>query len=246
MVFVLDPSRSAEVPKRFFGEEAEGIISADRYSAYKTLIKLGRFLIAFCWAHARRDVLRLGERYLEHAEWSAEWIARIARLYDLNEKRLSLIDDAPAFQVVNEELRRFLVEMEETRDAELAAGPKEENAKVLSSMVRHWDGLTLFFGFPEVPLDNSEAERRIRNPAVGRKNYYGSGSVWSGRLAAVMFSVFETLSLHGICPRKWLTRYLTACAERRGKVPEDYERFLPWNLTDADRTALSPAGPDTG
>jgi len=33
-------------------------------------------------------------------------------------------------------------------------------------------------------MDNNEAERRLRNPVVGRKNYYGNGSVWSGVLSA--------------------------------------------------------------
>ena len=49
------------------------------------------------------------------------------------------------------------------------------------------------------------AEVSDRGPVVGRKNYYGSGSVWSGRLAAMMFSLFQTLSLWGLKPRLWLT-----------------------------------------
>ena len=90
---------------------------------------------------------------------------------------------------------------------------------------------------------HNEAERRARSPAVGRKNYYGSGSVWSGQLAAMMFSILQTLELHGICPRKWMTRYLTACAELRGHVPEDWESFLPWNLSEEERAALSARRP---
>ena len=35
-------------------------------------------------------------------------------------------------------------------------------------------------------MDNNTAERILRNPAVGRKNYYGSGSVWSAHFAAMM------------------------------------------------------------
>jgi len=30
---------------------------------------------------------------------------------------------------------------------------------------------------------NKTAERVLRHPVVGRKNYYGSGSVWSAHLA---------------------------------------------------------------
>jgi hypothetical protein len=37
-------------------------------------------------------------------------------------------------------------------------------------------GLTLFVDYPEVPMDNNYGERQLRNPVVGRKNYYGSGS----------------------------------------------------------------------
>lgn len=244
--FVLDPSRAARVVKEFFGAVAAGIISADRYSAYKSMIELGRFLVAFCWAHVRRDVLRLGERFREHAKWSEDWIARIRQLYELNEKWLEARGNRDAFRTVDEELRLFLLELETAIEVELAAHPKKEKAKVLESMVRHWEGLTLFYAFPEIPLDNSAAERAIRGPAVARKNYYGSGSVWSGRLAAVMFSLFQTLELWGICPRKWLTRYLAACAAQRGKVPEDSARFLPWNLSEEARAALAPGAPDTG
>jgi hypothetical protein len=32
-------------------------------------------------------------------------------------------------------------------------------------------------------MDNNTAERAERGPVVGRKNYYGSGSLWSGQLA---------------------------------------------------------------
>ena len=67
--------------------------------------------------------------------------------------------------------------------------------KVLESLGNHWTGLTVFVEHPEVPMDNNTAERSERGPVVGRKNYYGSGSVWSGRLAAMMFSLFQTLCL---------------------------------------------------
>ena len=66
-------------------------------------------------------------------------------------------------------------------------------------------------------MDNNTAERSERGPVVGRKNYYGSGSLWSGRLAAMMFSLFQTLCLWGLNPRLWLTAYLEACAQAGGR-----------------------------
>ncbi len=44
-------------------------------------------------------------------------------------------------------------------------------------------------------MDNNEGERLKRGPAVGRKNYYGSGAEWLGRLAMMLFSIFATLAI---------------------------------------------------
>ena len=107
--------------------------------------------------------------------------------------------------------------------------------KVLESMQEHWAGLTVFVEHPEVPMDNNAAERAERGPVVGRKNYYGSGAVWAGQLAAVMFSVFETLRLWGLNAQQWLTSYLTACAEQGGQAVPELRRWLPWRMTEAER-----------
>jgi transposase len=78
---------------------------------------------------------------------------------------------------------------------------------------------------------NKQAERTLRIAALCRKNYYGSGAEWSGKLAAWMFSILASLKKWRINPRKWLSAYLQACAEAKGQVPKDVARWLPWNLT---------------
>ncbi len=100
-----------------------------------------------------------------------------------------------------------------------------------NSIKEHWDGLLVFVDYPWIPMDNSEAERRMYTVALGRKNYYGSGSVWSGHFTASLFSIFQTLKLWNINPRKWLTQYLQACAENRGQTPPDLTCFLPWTMS---------------
>lgn len=111
--------------------------------------------------------------------------------------------------------------------------------KVLSSMQEHWEGLTVFVKHPFVPLDNNAVERTERGPVVGRKNYYGSGAVWAGELAAIQFSVFATLRLWQINPRVWLTEYLQACARAGGKPPGNREDFLPWKMSQEKLKAWS-------
>ena len=65
---------------------------------------------------------------------------------------------------------------------------------------------------------------------VGRKNFYGSGSEWSGQLAAIMFSLLMTMKLWQINPRTWLQDYLNACAAAGNRAPPDLQPYLPWSM----------------
>jgi transposase len=114
---------------------------------------------------------------------------------------------------------------------------------VLISLQNHWQGLTVFVTHPEVPMDNNSAERAIRNPVTGRKNYYGSGSIWSAELAAMMFSQLQTIELWQLNPRHWLQEYLTACAQQGGTVPADLNPFLPWRMSEDRRQQLAKPPP---
>ena len=64
VVFVLDPSRSHDVPQSHFPGDVQGVLMVDRYSAYKAMsqVKEGKLLLAFCWAHVRRDFVRVWQR----------------------------------------------------------------------------------------------------------------------------------------------------------------------------------------
>ena len=136
--------------------------------------------------------------------------------------------------------------MRQQRDTELAdPGLRTPARKVLTSLQEHWSGLTPFVDDARIPMDNNLSERRLRGPALGRKNYYGSGALWSGRLAATLFSLLATLKLWQINARLWLSWYLQSCAEAGGKVPNDIELFLPWNLSEDRRAKLRMGMPTT-
>jgi transposase len=267
--YCIDPSRSAAVPgAHFAGLQAEKvIIVCDRYSAYKKLARLAlNILLAFCWAHVRRDFLDAGRAFCELEGWALEWKERIGTLYHLNRLRLAqwdrerpLAEQSDAFhrhheavqaqlQGMREEATRTLAQNEEDAHGEGAArapgaglskSARTKQQKVLASLLAHWSGLTLFVAHPEVPMDNNLGENSIRTPVNGRKNYYGSGSIWSAQLAAMLFAILQTLVLWGINPRHWLTRYLSACAENGASAPQDIDPFLPWAMDETRRTAFS-------
>jgi transposase len=175
------------------------------------------------------------------------WVAGIGAIYHLNDVRLAVLQDAAAFAPADAALRQAVMALGLQGEAELTE-PNLHPARrqVLTSLGNHWTGLTVFVEHPEVPMDNNTAERVQRGPVLGRKNYYGSGAVWAGQLAAMLFSLFQTLALWQINPRAWLTAYLTACAENGAAPPADIKRFLPWNLSDEQRRTWSMADADRG
>jgi transposase len=162
----------------------------------------------------------------------------------LNERRLTVLAQPEPFVKQERRLKKLLAGRRARCDHELnqphlALGAK----KVLLSLRKHGEGLWVFADQPQVPMDHNEAERALREPVVGRKNCYGSGSAWSGQLAAWMFSILMTLNLWKRNPYLWLTGYLEACATHGNQPPADLTPDLPWTRTEQRLAELRNHGP---
>ena len=242
VVFILAAGRSHDVPEEHLGPvEGPGIMVVDRYKAYQA-VEQGQKRVdrAGVLLGARAARLPGHGAELAGSEKPGRWTGwnGSANCTDSMIERLEVRDDAAAFAAADGALRAAVTTFGRTGEAELAAADLHPaRRKVLESLGNHWTGLTVFVEHPEVPMDNNTAERSVRGPVVGRKNYSGSGSDWSGRLAAMMFSLFQTLCLWGLNPRLWLTAYLEACAQAGGRAVEDVDRFLPWNLSPEQKRA---------
>lgn len=261
-LYILSPSRSSAVPKEYFGYDEESKthawhkqVMADRYLGYSFLKVL--LDLAYCWAHVRRDFLEERSEEKDRA-WADIWVFRIGEIYSLNKVRLALgcVPDpkralpapfveldagrmkSPEYQQADKRLREAVEKMAATRREELECQDlRIPRRKVLQSLQAHWHGLTLFVDHPQIPMDNNGAERAVRPAAIARKNFYGSGAKWSGELMAMLMSLFQTLLLHQIDPRKYLTAYLQACADNGSRAPADIEPWLPWNFSSLQSTS---------
>jgi transposase len=241
VVFRLDPTRSHDVPEAHFPADARVVLMVDRYSAYKAMaqVKLGNIVLVFCWAHVRRDFVTVGKGWPEHKEWALAWLRRIRALYRHDRRRRSAQASRGEFTTADAELARS---SRRCRPRPMPSWP----TRIADSLPQGadkppgtLDWLDPLLDDPRIPLDNNASERRVRGPAVGRKNYYGSGSEWSGRLAAMLFSLSATLTMAKINIRTWLTWYLESCAENGGQVPADINPFLPWKMSEEKRRELA-------
>ena len=265
----MDPTRSADVPLSHFADllAKKIIVICDRYSAYKKLVKLNlAIILAFCWAHVRRDFLNIARSHKDLKDWGLSFVEEIGGLFHLNNARITALDKSKPKALQNELFQKHdlaldlgLRALKERCDSLLnedsIAQQKKgksigtlcsEQRKVLKSLQNHWPGLIVFYEHPEVKMDNNPAEESLRNPVLGRNAYYGSGSLDSAELAAMLFSIFQTLLLWGLNPRTWLRDYLEICRQNAGVAPKDVSTFLPWKMTLAQKDKLSkPPNTDT-
>jgi hypothetical protein len=136
------------------------------------------------------------------------------------------------------------------RDSELARPDlRLPHHKVLTSLVDHWSGLTVFVDHPELPMDNNTAERCHCGPVIGHKYFYGSGALWSGRPAAMLFPLFQTVQLWDLDiggrssrradmpTRSWRLRFLPSPSTTHGTPPSGWCSWAGARLWRRNSTA---------
>lgn len=233
VAYLLDQSRSAKVPNEFF-ESASGVLISDRYSAYKNLREQIRK--AWCWVHVRRDFLELLKGVKKHKAWAKKWLVRIGKLFAANHKRFKLFESGSTkkeeWKASNERIHGLLRQFQREFKKEISANNlAASQLKILRSLNRHWQGLTLFAEDPRIPMDNNRAERLLRGSVILRKNCYGSGSEWSGHFAAKVMTIFHTWLINGLNPEALLEAFLgdnsiNSCAP-------NLNQYLPWKMPAA-------------
>jgi transposase len=267
-VFTIAPSRSLKVLTQQLGiptdpdtgalpESLPGgqrlLLSSDFYTVYQSVGRLDGVDNLWCWAHVRRYFVRAGDAHPDLQAWTAAWLERIGALYRAHRALAATAPADPQRAAAAEQFDTALAAIDTERRAQTATAHLMHPAavKVLATLNREWDGLARHRDHPELPLDNNSAERALRGPVVGRKNFYGSGSKTSAELASRVWTITATAERAGLNPLAYLGAYLDQCAQAGGTPPTGaaLDRFLPWALHPDDRAAWARppdlAEPDT-
>jgi transposase len=259
-VFVMDPSRSADVAAGQLGIDREQsqleagrrlVISSDFHKAYQSLACIDGVDPLWCFAHIRRYFLRAGAAHPEAlGDWADAWTERIAVLYRAHHALAATTPGTDARQRAQGRWQRAFTDIDAHRILQASDAGKgllhPAAAKVIATLSNEWDGLARHQDLPQLPLDNNTAERALRTPVIGRKNFYGSGAEWAAHLAADVWTVTATAARHDIEPLGLLTGYLHECARNGGAAPAGagLDPFLPWTPQGrARRRPASDPGP---
>jgi hypothetical protein len=254
-VFVMDTSRSADVAAGQLGIDREQsqleagrrlVISSDFHKAYQSLACIDGVDPLWCFAHIRRYFLRAGAAHPEElGDWADAWTGRIAVLYRAHHALAATAPGTDAHERAQGRWQRAFTDIGAHRILQASDAGKgllhPAAAKVIATLSNEWDGLARHQDLPQLPLDNNTAERALRTPVIGRKNFYGSGAEWAAHLAADVWTITATAAQHDIEPLGLLTGYLHECARNGGAAPAGagLDPFLPW--TPQGRARHRPA-----
>ena len=215
-------------------EGCEGFLHADGYAGFGKLFTpepttgRPRLVEVACWAHARRYLwdVREGSSAAQHA------LTRIAELFAIEDEINGLAPDARLARRQTNAAPR-LVELKAHLDQTLARiSRKSKLAEAIGYLTGRWDALCRFTCDGRLEMTNNAAERAMRSPVLGRKNWLFAGSDEGGARAAVFYTLINTAKLGGLDPEAWLADII----DRIGEHPSNrIDELLPWNWRTADQ-----------
>lgn len=235
VIYEYQKTRAAKHPKEFL-ESFNGWLCSDGYDGYHSLHE--GITVCGCWVHAVRYFKNAAKalKDLPHRSGemsiSEEAIQRVADMFhtDNGWKGLSREErDELRNTELKEKMESYFDWLETVRDQ---VRPKSNTGKGITYSLNQKKYLLAVLSNPDVPLDNSEAERRIRSFVVSRKNFVLFDTIAGAEASAIIFSMSETLRANGLKAFEYFQYVLTEMPKYLGKNFKDHafvDDFLPWS-----------------
>lgn len=117
--------------------------------------------------------------------------------------------------------------------------PKSPIGKAFTYTLNQWTALCRYTEDGALAIDNNLAERLMKLPAIGRKNFLFVGSETGGDRAAILLSVIASAKLWEVEPWAWLNAVFRELPLRLATIsdpgkPPDLTDLLPDNWLSAN------------
>ena len=198
-----------------------GTLIVDGLASYSGAAKgdsdnLPRFKIANCHAHARR-------RFVDcEQSWPAESgyvVGLYQQLYEI--ERLGKepgIDLLTLRQTQSKPLIDQLFTWAKAQQTRQDVPNASTLAKALTYLLNQEPGLRVYLDDPAVSIDNNTAERAMRTPVLGRKNFYGSRSRRGAENAAIFYTLIDAAKRAGVSPQAYLVAAVEYALTKNGEI----------------------------
>jgi transposase len=192
--FEIALSRCADAARNLLGEDFSGILNSDRYAAYNWVGLEQRQL---CWAHLRREFIKISERPGVSTELGTALVKQQEKLFELWHRVRDGTLKRCEFQLLVQQIRNSIKSsLQEAADYEIGSKEKTPLAKTVRTcrqILKVEPGLWLFVAVEGVEPTNNAAERAIRPAVIWRRTSFGSQTQAGSRFVQRMLTVVTTL-----------------------------------------------------
>lgn len=203
-LFKISPSRGSKVLVEVLGEEFDGVIGCDYFSAYRAYMRKFSVVVQFCLAHLIRDIKYLTGLSDEATKNYGELLRdKMRELFALIHSRDTYAPDV--FEALLQAKKTEIIEaatnnVPETREA--------QNMK--KRFVKHGEYYFTFITTPDIDPTNNVAEHAIRFVTIDRLITQGVRGEWGRIFLERLWSITRTCKKRGLDVLQYLEEAVLA------------------------------------
>jgi len=200
VLFKIDKSRGSKVLLDVLGEEFNGVLGCDYFSAYHKYMTDFNITVQFCIAHLIRDIKYLtGLSDPATRAYGQRLLAAVKAMFKVIHRRDET--DLPAFQRALEQVRDRILEVAlGDVPSRLDANGKELKREAFNMAKRFRDNGKAYFEFittPGIGPTNNLAEQAVRFVVIDRRITQGTRSLKGRETCERLWTVVGTCALQG-------------------------------------------------
>jgi transposase len=220
VVFEFSLTREGSVAAKRL-QQFKGLLQTDGYAGYNALRKRDDIVSFGCLSHARRKFSEVIKMSGDQQGIAAEMIERLKPLYALEAK----LREAGATHRTRKRLRQKIARpiLQEIyrwlRSIKHKVLPKSKLGQAISYTLNQWPYLIAYLRHGMAEIDTNYVENKIRDIALGKKNWLFMGNEACGKIHALWYTLIISAIINDLNPRVYIHYLLTKIHQlRRGEI----------------------------
>lgn len=196
-----------------------GLLQTDGYAGYESLRDRDGIIGFGCLSHARRKFSEVVKISGDNQGIAADMIERMKPLYALEARLREVNADHRTRKRLRQKIAKPVLKeihhwLCSIKDKVL---PKSKLGKAISYTLKQWPYLIAYLRHGMAEIDTNYVENKIRDIALGKKNWLFIGNEDCGKIHALWYTLIISALINDLNPRVYIHYLLTKVHELRRK-----------------------------
>lgn len=198
-----------------------GLLQTDGYQGYDALRKREGIVGFGCFSHARRKFAEVVKVSGDKQGIAAQMLERMKPLYVLEARmREAKVEHRTRKRLRQKIARSILKDIHQwLRSIKGQVLPKSKLGEAIAYTLKQWPYLIAYLRHGMAEIDTNYVENKIRDIALGKKNWLFIGNEASGKIHALWYTLIISAIINDLNPRVYIHYVLTKVHDlRKGNI----------------------------